>query len=50
MDAAFDRLYEKVIVAGAQPQLDSEFRAAASLYFDSFVGSVHAPAAHDHYF
>ena len=50
MEAAFDRLYQSVIVAGAQPQLDSEFRAAASEYFDSYIGSPDAPAAHDHYF
>jgi hypothetical protein len=50
MEAAFDRLYEKVIVAGADPQLDVEFRAAASEYFNSYIGSVDAPAAHDHFF
>jgi hypothetical protein len=50
MDAAFDLLYEKVIAAGAQPRLNIGFRAAASQYFDSVIGSVHAPAAHDHYF
>jgi len=50
MDAAFDRLYEKAIVAGAQLQLDCEFRAAAFQYFDSYIGSPDAPAAHDHYF
>lgn len=50
MEAAFDRLYESVIVAGARPQLDSKFRAAASEYFDSYIGSPDAPAAHDHYF
>lgn len=50
MEAAFDRLYETVIIAGAQPQLDSEFRAAAYEYFDSYTNSPDAPAAHDHYF
>ena len=37
MEAAFDRLYEKVMVAGVEPQLGVEFRAAASQYFDSYI-------------
>ena len=50
METAFDCLYQKVMVEEAEPQLDREFRAAASQYFDSYVGSPDAPAAHDHYF
>lgn len=50
LEAAFDRLYESVLGAGTKPQLDDEFRSAASQYFDSYIGSVNAPAAHDHYF
>jgi hypothetical protein len=50
METAFDRLYQKVMVEEAEPQLDREFRAAASQYFDSYAGNPNAPAAHDHYF
>ncbi len=50
LEVAFERLYEKVMVARAEPELDAEFRTAASQYFDSYVSSVNAPAAHDHYF
>lgn len=50
LDAAFDSLYGQVMLGHAQPQLDGEFRSAALEYFDGFIDSVHAPAAHDHYF
>ena len=50
LEAAFDRLYKSVMIEEAEPELDSEFRTAASQYFDRYVGSPDAPAAHDHYF
>jgi hypothetical protein len=49
MDDAFDRLYKEFSEKGFLP-VDDEFKTTASRYFDGFIGSVHAPAAHDHYF
>jgi len=49
MNDAFDRLYTEFSGKGSLP-VDDEFKAAASQYFESFIGSVDAPAAHDHYF
>jgi hypothetical protein len=48
MDDAFDHLYR----AFEQGRLavDDNFKAAALHYFDRFVNSIHAPAAHDEYF
>jgi len=48
LEAAFDRLYARVIVAGGRPQLDREFRDAAHDYFDS--KAITDYGAHDHYF
>jgi hypothetical protein len=49
MDDAFDRLYMEFSGKGLL-LVNDEFKAAASRYFDSFISSVDAPAAHDHYF
>jgi len=49
MDDAFDQLY-KEFSEKRLLRVDDELKAAASRYFDSFIGSVHSPAAHDHYF
>jgi len=48
IDGAFDRLY--AAFENGIPSIDDEFRNAAFQYFDQYIGSVHAPAAHDHYF
>lgn len=49
MDVAFDHLYAAFFEKGLLA-VDDDFKTSAFQYFDSFVNSVHAPAAHDHYF
>jgi hypothetical protein len=48
LDGAFDRLY--AAFENRIPSIEDEFRNAVFQYFDQYIGSVHAPAAHDHYF
>ncbi len=50
MDGAFNRLYAGFLGEKGFQSVDDEFSAAAFQYFDSYINSVHSPAAHDHYF
>jgi hypothetical protein len=46
LDGAFDGLY--ATFENGIPSLEGEFRNAVFQYFDQYIGSDHAPAAHDH--
>jgi len=44
LDGAFDGLY--AAFENGIPSLEGEFRNAVFQYFDQYIGSDHAPAAH----